>query len=85
MQRISRTARLRTTSRHPHNVASASRRDRNLDLLTRGDEIFLEQMCVMRFGDGDTRVPEDFRELVDIAASLEPSRAERVAPTPRKE
>src|SRR5262245_30172690 len=76
---ISLTDCLRTTSRHPHDVAGASRRDGNLDLLTRGHEIFLQQMCVMGFGDADTRVPEDFRELVDVAARLEPSRPERVA------
>lgn len=42
VQGMSLTARLRTTSRHPHHIAGASWRYRNLDLLTRGHEIFLQ-------------------------------------------
>ena len=40
--RILLSARLRTTSRHPHHIAGASRRHRNLDLLTRGHQIFFQ-------------------------------------------
>src|SRR5262245_25087193 len=82
---ISFTACSRTTSRHPHDFVGASRRDGNLDLLARGHEIFLQQVRVMRFGDGDTGVPEDFRKLVDIATRLEPSRPKRVAQCVRRD
>ncbi len=38
-----------------------------------------EQVRVVRLGDADAGVPEDLRQLVDIAARLEPPGAERVA------
>ena len=69
-------------SRHPHDVPCPSRRDRNLHLLTRGHQILLQQVCVVRFGHGDAGVPEDLRQLVDVAAGLKPARAEGVLAIP---
>jgi hypothetical protein len=47
--------------------------------LARGDEVLFEQVRVVCLGDGDRRVTQNLRQLVDVAASLEPPSAERVA------
>ena len=42
------------------------------------DQILLEKVCVVRFGHRDARMAEDLRQLVDVAARLEPAGAKRV-------
>jgi len=71
-----------TATGHPHDIASSSLCDRNLDLLARGHQILLQQMRIVRFGYCDAGVPEDLRQLVDVAAGLEPTRAEGVSAIP---
>src|SRR5881392_931852 len=71
----SRYARLRCNG---DDVLSGSLRDRQPYLPTCGDEVVLQQMLVVRLGHRDTRMTEDLRQLVDVAARLQPSGAEGV-------
>jgi hypothetical protein len=66
-------------SRHPDDIPRLSRCDRNLHLLARSHQILRQQVRIVGFGHGDAGVPEDLRQLEDVAAGLEPPRAEGVA------
>ncbi len=68
-----------------HICAGPSRRNRKSDLLTRGHQIFLQQVRIVRFNDCYAGVPEDLRQLVDVAGGMEPARAERVAQHVRRD
>ena len=54
----------------------ASWSDGDPHLLARRHEILLQQVRVVRFGDGDARVAQDLRQLVDVAAGPEPPGSE---------
>src|SRR5581483_8043740 len=72
------------TPRHLENLVRAWRNG-DLHLLARGHQILLQQVRIMRFGHRHARVPEDLRQLVDVAPGLKPARAERVAQHVRRD
>src|SRR5439155_593490 len=64
--------------RHGDHGVTLSWSDWNLHLLAGCDQILLEQVRVVRLGHSHAGVAEDLRELVDVAAGLQPARSEGV-------
>jgi hypothetical protein len=57
-------------TRHSQDVALAPWSNGDSDLLARDDEVLLQQVRVVRLGDGDAGVPEDLRQFVDVASRV---------------